>query len=52
MAVHRELGLGLMEAAYQKALAIEFESKRIVFDQEVKFPIVYKGNRIPENIIE
>lgn len=34
ISVHKELGCGFLEAAYQKALAIEFRNHGIPFEQE------------------
>ena len=43
MAVHRQLGNGFLEAVYQEALAIEFNSQNIPFSREVALPITYSG---------
>ena len=43
MAVHRKLGHGFLEAAYQQALAIEFQRQGIPFEREVALDIVYEG---------
>ena len=43
MEVHRQLGCGFLEPAYQEALTIEFTQRQIPFLREVKLPIVYKG---------
>ena len=37
--VHRELGPGLLESAYQKALAHEFTLRNISFEQELLCPV-------------
>ena len=44
--VHRALGPGLLENAYQRCLSIELEHRRLRYDVEVVIPIVYKGRRI------
>ena len=40
--VHRELGPGLLESAYQRALAHEFSLRGMAFEQEKLCPIHYK----------
>ena len=40
--VHRELGPGLLESAYQRALAHEFTLRKISFEQQKLCPIQYK----------
>ncbi len=41
--VHRALGPGLLESAYQRCLAHEFEEKGIFYQIEYPLPIHYKG---------
>lgn len=41
--VHRHLGPGLLESAYQKCLARELELQNIRFRNEVALPVAYKG---------
>jgi GxxExxY protein len=41
--VHRELGPGLLESAYQSALSHEFMLRGIAFEQQKLCPIKYKG---------
>jgi len=40
--VHRELGPGLLESAYQRALAHELHLRKIAFEQQKLCPIKYK----------
>ncbi|SDS34410.1 GxxExxY protein [Opitutus sp. GAS368] len=40
--VHRELGPGLLESAYQRALAHEFTLRKISFEQQKPCPVQYK----------
>ena len=42
MAVHRELGAGFGEAAYQEALGYEFGARGIPFMAEVRLPIRFR----------
>ncbi len=41
--VHRALGPGLLESAYQKCLCRELTLRGIPFDKEVSLPVDYKG---------
>jgi len=41
--VHRELGPGLVEAIYQRAVALELEAAGISFEREKRFPVRYRG---------
>jgi GxxExxY protein len=43
VAVHRELGPGLLEAAYRRAIAVEFECLGVSHDVERVVPIVFRG---------
>jgi GxxExxY protein len=46
--VHRQLGPGLLEATYEAALAVEFESSGLRFARQVIYPVLYKGKQIGE----
>jgi len=41
--VHRELGPGLMESAYEECLCHELNLRKIVFQRQVPVPVKYKG---------
>jgi GxxExxY protein len=41
--VHRVLGPGLLEASYEGALAVEFESANLKFQRQLIIPVLYKG---------
>ena len=41
--VHRALGPGLLESAYEECLCREFLLKNIPFERQVGVPVVYKG---------
>ena len=40
--VHRELGPGLLESAYEACLAFEFADRGIRFRRQVALPVTYK----------
>ena len=42
MEVHRVLGCGFLEPVYQKALAVEFTKRKILYRREISFPVFYK----------
>lgn len=44
--VHRELGPGLLETAYEQCLAAELSRARIPFQLQVDLPVSYKGTRL------
>jgi GxxExxY protein len=44
--VHRTLGPGLLESAYEKCLAFELDQHGMQFRQQVPLPVEYKGARI------
>ncbi len=46
ISVHRELGPGLLESAYQACLCHELALRHIPFETEVPLPVPYKGVRI------
>lgn len=44
--VHKTLGPGLMESAYQECLARELSLMNIPFEKELNLPVEYKGVKI------
>jgi len=40
--VHRALGPGLLESAYEECLCHELQLRRLTFDRQVDLPIAYK----------
>lgn len=46
IAVHKALGPGLLESAYQACLAHEMKCRAIKFDREVALPIIYRDVRL------
>ena len=45
--VHRHLGPGLLESAYEPCLAWELAARGLSFRRQVAVPVIYKGVRIP-----
>jgi GxxExxY protein len=43
LAVHRELGPGLLESAYETCLARELELRDVSFQRQCEVPLLYKG---------
>lgn len=41
--VHRELGPGLLESAYEEALAYELTQNGMAFERQRDMPLLYKG---------
>lgn len=48
IAVHRELGPGLLEQMYENALAMEFSLRGVQFQRQVPVAVQYKGHTIGE----
>ena len=44
--VHRELGPGLLESAYEECLCRELSLRSLAFTRQVPVPVVYKGVRL------
>lgn len=47
MEVHRELGPGLLESAYEEALAHELTQSGLTFERQREVPLRYKGIELP-----
>lgn len=48
--VHRELGPGLLESIYEECLAMELRKRGVPFEQQVPVPIIYKGERVRNDL--
>jgi len=44
--VHRRLGRGLLESAYEECLCFELKEAGIPFRRQVPLPIIYKSVRL------
>lgn len=50
--VFNNLGSGLLEKQYQKAMATEFELKGLKFKEQVHYPLEYKGVSIGKGFMD
>jgi GxxExxY protein len=46
IAVHRELGPGLLESAYEACLAFELAERGLDVARQMELPVIYRGVRI------
>ena len=46
LSVHRALGPGLLESAYQQCMAIELTANGLLVEREKILPLVYRGHQI------
>lgn len=46
MKVHREMGVGFLEAVYEEALKKEFMNSHIPFESQVKLNVFYNGEQL------
>lgn len=44
--VHRHLGPGLLESAYEECLCEEFLLRKIPFKRQIVLPVTYKGKKL------
>ena len=49
--VHRTLGPGLLESAYQKCLSFELINSGLSIEQEKPLPIIYKDVKLDHGIV-
>ncbi|SNB46938.1 GxxExxY protein [Geobacter sp. DSM 9736] len=50
--VHKNLGPGLLESVYEKALCYELSAGGLRFENQVAIPVVYKGNVLGEHRLD
>ena len=50
MDLHNEIGHGLREKTYERALCLELRQKEIPYSQQKKYPVVYRNEVIDEYI--
>jgi GxxExxY protein len=44
--VHRALGPGLLESAYEECLAYELQLRGVLFERQKVIPVLYKGIKV------
>jgi GxxExxY protein len=47
--IHRALGPGLLESAYEECIALEFREAGLSFRRQVPLPVVYKTLRLEQS---
>ena len=52
IAVHKALGPGFLESAYEEALAIEFDFLEIRYERQKSIPLMYRGQIIGEHRLD
>ncbi len=50
--VHRELGPGLLETIYSRAVALELAAAGITFEREKPYPVTYRGQLLCEHRLD
>jgi GxxExxY protein len=50
--VHNELGSGFLESIYENALAIELHTRGIPVETQVRIPVIYKGEKVGEHVLD
>jgi GxxExxY protein len=51
IAVHRHLGPGLLESAYEECLCLELREAGIAYRRQVPLPVIYKNIRLECGIV-
>jgi GxxExxY protein len=44
--IHKVLGPGLLESAYEECMAYEFTERKICFRRQMVMPVIYKGIKL------
>ena len=52
IAVHRELGPGHPESAYQKALGIEFDVRGVPYEPQYRYELIYCDHVVGEGFVD
>lgn len=46
IAVHQELGPGLLESAYEECLCFELTERQVPYQRQVELPVRYRNHRL------
>ncbi len=49
--VYKALGPGLLESVYEEAMMYELDKRDLFYENQVNFPVVYKGKELKKNLI-
>jgi GxxExxY protein len=52
IAVHREIGPGLLETIYSRAICVELTAAGIGFEREKTYPVMYRGELLCEQRLD
>ena len=52
MEVHRVLGPGFLEAAYQRGMEVELRQRGIAFEAQRRIPLTYKGEPLGDHVLD
>ena len=52
MEVHRILGPGFLESAYQRGMEVELRQRGISFEPQNRIPLSYKGESLGDHILD
>jgi GxxExxY protein len=52
IAVHKEIGPGMRETVYSRAMAIELRARRIPFEREKPYSLLYRGELVCEQRLD
>lgn len=50
--VHNVLGPGFLESIYEDALAIELCAQGLSVEKQIRIPVLYKGEKIGEHVLD
>ena len=50
--VHKQLGAGLLEKVYERALCVELAERNIAFEQQRRVSVAYKGREVGHMIAD